>query len=125
MFQMIVEHQPQNVIRTLSVRLADYSVCPTRTNCKRMRQSACVCLHCGRVHTFFSLFHYVFNVIPRWVFFSLCSAIQVSNLLSMPNRLPLLYIEFFVLFCSLYFEYVRSAVDVSMALECLFTKTIL
>lgn len=105
---MIVEHQPQNVITTLSVRLA--AQCAQHVECcKGWGNWRVLCLHCGRVHTFFLL--------PRCfqrcsaIVFSLyrsSAAIQVSNLLCpCRNRLPFLWG-----FCSLFWVY--SAVGVSM-----------
>lgn len=81
----------------------------------------CVCIVDASTHIF-PFFHYVFNVVSRWFFPSHYSAIQVSNLLSIPNRLPLLYGGFFAYY---FVEYVHSAVDVSMVLECLFTEPVL
>lgn len=97
---MIVEHQPQNVITTtLSVRLAAQYAQHVES-CKgwgnwRVLCAVCVCLHCGRVHTFF-LLPLCFQRCSAIVFFhsfSLSSvAIQVSNLLCpCTNRLPFLW----------------------------------
>lgn len=96
MFQMIVvEHQPQNVITTLSVRLAaQYAQHEQIVKDEAIGVCVCVCLYCGLDAATLCSFFTVFPTLFRDGFF-FSSAIQVSDLLSMPNRLPLLCGGFF------------------------------